>query len=61
VNQQVYAAAGLDPLRAVEAARTNTHRASMMRTSSAHLMEFLGECGLLTAPARALYARLHML
>lgn len=61
VNEGVYAAAGLDTARAVEAARTNAHHASMMRSSSAHLMEFLGETGLLTGPARRLYARLHML
>ncbi len=33
----------------------------MMRTSSRHLMTFLGECGMLTAPAKAIYRRLHML
>ncbi len=61
VNKDVYAAAGLDPARAIEAARTNAHHASMMRSSSAHLMEFLGETGLLTGPARRIYQRLHML
>ena len=61
VNKDVYAAAGLDPARAIEAARTNAHHASMMRSSSGHLMEFLGETGLLTGPARRVYARLHML
>ena len=61
VNRDVYAAAGLDVDRAVAAAKGNAHHAAMMRTSSAHLMEFLDECGLLTGPARRLYARLNML
>jgi hypothetical protein len=61
VNPAVYAAAGLDVERAEAAARSNPHRKAMMRTSSRHLMEFLGEVGLLTRPAMAVYRRLSML
>lgn len=61
VNEGVYAAAGLDTARAVREARRNEHHHAMMRTSSQHLMAFLGECGLLNGPARAVYRRLHML
>lgn len=61
INPAVYAAAGLDTERAVEQARTNEHRRSMMRSSSAHLMAFLGEAGLLSGPARLIYKRLSML
>jgi hypothetical protein len=60
VNPAVYAAAGLDTERALAAARTNEHRKAMMRTSSRHLMEFLGEVGLLTRPALAIYRRISM-
>jgi hypothetical protein len=61
VNPAVYAAAGLDVERAVAAARDNEHRKTMLRTSSRHLMAFLGEVGLLTKPAVAIYRRLNML
>jgi hypothetical protein len=61
VNQDVYAAVGLDQERARREAAGNAHHHALMRTSSAHLMSFLGECGLLTRPAAAIYARLHML
>jgi hypothetical protein len=61
VNPAVYAAAGLDTERAVAAAANNPHRKAMMRTSSRHLMDFLGEVGLLTRPATAIYRRLSML
>ncbi|GAB2929966.1 diiron oxygenase [Rhodococcus aerolatus] len=61
VNEGVYAAAGLEPARALREARGNEHHHAMMRTSSQHLMAFLGECGLLNGPARAVYRRLHML
>jgi hypothetical protein len=33
----------------------------MLRTSSRHLMDFLGEAGLLTRPAMAIYRRISML
>jgi hypothetical protein len=61
VSEHVYRAAGLEPRRAVAAARNSTHRASMMRNGCAGLMDFLGEAGLLTRPAVALYRRAHML
>ncbi|MFI5527375.1 diiron oxygenase [Kitasatospora sp. NPDC051853] len=61
VNKGVYAAAGLDPARAIAEARANQHRKAMMRTSSAHLMAFLADNGLLTDRAVALYRRVDML
>jgi len=61
VNDGVYAAAGLDPQRALREAAGNAHHHALMRSSSSHLMSFLGECGLLSRPAVAIYARLHML
>lgn len=60
VNEGVYAAAGLDRERAVAAAKANEHHHTLMRSSCAHLMEFLDELGLLTRPALAFYKRVHM-
>lgn len=60
VNEGVYAAAGLDPQRAVAAARANEHHHTLMRSSCAHLMEFLDELGLLTRPALRIYQRVSM-
>jgi hypothetical protein len=61
VNPAVYAAAGLDVERAVREAQASSHRKAMLRTSSRHLMDFLGEAGLLTRPAMAIYRRISML
>jgi hypothetical protein len=61
VNEGVYAAAGLDTERAVAQARGNEHHKAMMRSSCAHLMEFLGQSGLLTKPAMAVYKRINLL
>ena len=61
VNPGVYAAAGLDVERARREAAASEHRRTMMRTSSAHLMQFLSEVGLLTPAAARVYRRLHML
>ncbi|MCX4751348.1 diiron oxygenase [Kitasatospora sp. NBC_01287] len=61
VNKRVYAAAGLDTERALAQVRANQHRKAMMRTSSAHLMAFLAETGLLSRPAAAIYRRVDML
>ena len=61
VNEGVYAPAGLDTQRALAAARDNQHRKSMMRNACAGLMEFLGETGLLTRPAVAIYRRANMI
>ncbi|VXC41404.1 AurF N-oxygenase family protein [Nocardioides sp. AX2bis] len=60
VNEGVYAAAGLDPARAVAAAKANEHHHTLMRSSCAHLMEFLDELGLLTRPALRIYQRVSM-
>jgi hypothetical protein len=60
VNEGVYAAAGLDPERAIAAARSNEHHKTLMRSSCAHLMEFLDELGLLTRPAMMFYQRVSM-
>jgi P-aminobenzoate N-oxygenase AurF len=61
VNPGVYTAAGLDPIRARRAAASSEHRKAMMRTSSAHLMHFISDVGLLTPAAARIYRRLHML
>lgn len=60
VNEKVYAAAGLDPVRALAEAGANEHHKTLMRSSCAHLMEFLDELGLLTRPALAFYKRVSM-
>jgi len=61
VNKGVYAAAGLDTARAVREAAANNHHHALMRSSCAHLMDFLAQSGLLTRPAMAIYQRAHML
>jgi hypothetical protein len=61
VSDEVYANAGLDTERAVEAARNNPHRAALLRNACAGLMDFLGEAGLLTRPAVAIYQRVNMI
>jgi para-aminobenzoate N-oxygenase AurF len=61
VSPKVYAAVGLDVDRARQAVRDSAHRRTMLRSSCAHLMDFLGEVGLLTRPAAALYQRVHLL
>lgn len=61
VNPGVYAAAGLDGERARREAARSAHRRTMMRTSSAQLMAFITDVGLLTPPAAQIYRRLHML
>jgi hypothetical protein len=61
VSEDVYAAAGLDRRRALREARANEHHKSMVRSSCAGLMEFLGSAGLLTGPARAIYRRANLL
>ena len=60
VNKGVYEAAGLDTKRALAEVSRNEHRKSMMRSSCAHLMDFLSEAGLLTRPAMAIYRQVHM-
>jgi hypothetical protein len=61
VSDDVYAAAGLDRARALREARKNEHHHSMLRSSCAGLMEFLGSAGLLTGPARRVYRLAHLL
>ncbi|MBB5858283.1 diiron oxygenase [Amycolatopsis umgeniensis] len=61
VNRDVYKNAGLDTARALREAKTNEHHKSMMRSSCAGLMEFLGSCGLLTRPALVFYKRANLI
>jgi hypothetical protein len=57
----LYAAAGLDTERAIAQVRTNEHYKAQMRSSCAHLMDFLSQSGLLTKPAMSIYKRVNML
>lgn len=61
IQPQAYADAGLDPERARREAHHNAHFHSMIRSSCAHLMEFLDEVGLLTKPALRIYRKIHMI
>jgi len=61
VNKGVYANAGLDPERALAAARSNEHHKAMMRSSCSGLMDFLASARLLTKPALAFYKRAHLI
>jgi hypothetical protein len=60
-SDEVYANAGLDSKRAIREARANEHHKSMLRSSCAGLMEFLGSCGLLTRPALRFYQRANLI
>lgn len=57
VSDQAYVHAGLDRKRAVREAKSNEHYRSLLRSSCAGLMDFLGSVGLLTRPARWFYRR----
>lgn len=61
VQGQAFADAGLDADRARREMKQNSHFHSMIRSSCAHLMEFLDEVGLLTKPAMRYYRKAHML
>lgn len=61
VNPKVYAAAGLDQKAAAKVAKNNPHRKAMLRNSCVHLMQFLGECGLLTPAAVRVYRATDMM
>ncbi|MEU8417661.1 diiron oxygenase [Amycolatopsis japonica] len=61
INRDVYKHAGLDTKRALREAKANEHHKSMMRSSCAGLMEFLGSCGLLTRPALVFYKRANLI
>jgi hypothetical protein len=55
IDPKVYASVGLDPVYAVELARTSPHRRDVMRQSAKRLMDFLDEIGLLQGPSRRLW------
>jgi hypothetical protein len=55
IGPKVYASVGLDPVYAVELARTSPHRRDVMRQSAKRLMDFLDEIGLLQGPSRRLW------
>lgn len=61
VQRKAFADAGLDADRAMAAMRSNSHFQAMIRSSCAHLMQFLDEVGLLTRPAMHYYRKAHML
>ncbi|WP_241665862.1 AurF N-oxygenase family protein [Prescottella subtropica] len=61
VNEQVYAAAGLDVDEAKKAARTNTHYHEMIREGCRDTVEFLDECGLVGGPSTLFLRRAHVL
>ncbi|WP_347955002.1 AurF N-oxygenase family protein [Gordonia aichiensis] len=61
IQPQAYADAGLDVRRAMYERTRNSHFQSMIRSSCAHLMEFLDEVGLLTKPAMRYYRKAHMI
>ncbi|GAA3724571.1 AurF N-oxygenase family protein [Gordonia hankookensis] len=61
VQKKAFADAGLDAERAVAEMNSNSHFQSMIRSSCAHLMEFLDEVGLLTRPAMHYYRKANML
>lgn len=61
VNEQVYAAAGLDVDEAKRAARDNTHYHEKIREGSRKTVEFLDECGLIGGPSKVLLRRAHVI
>jgi glutamate dehydrogenase/leucine dehydrogenase len=61
VSPRVYQEAGLDVARAKREAAANEHYKSMVRMSSAGLMDFLHRAGLLTRPATWIYRRANLL
>ncbi|MDH6278904.1 hypothetical protein M2280_000109 [Prescottella agglutinans] len=60
VNEQVYAAAGLDVEEAKRAAKSNEHYHAMIREGSRKTIEFLDECGLVGGPSKLLLRRAHI-
>jgi len=60
VNDQVYAAAGLDVDEARRAARTNRHYHDRLRQGARRTIEFLDEVGLIGGPSRLLLRRAHV-
>ncbi|RVW01207.1 AurF N-oxygenase family protein [Rhodococcus xishaensis] len=61
VNEQVYAAAGLDVEEAKRAVRNNEHYHRMIREGSRKTIEFLDECGLIGGPSKVLLRRAHII
>ncbi|WP_369148163.1 diiron oxygenase [Streptomyces sp. R44] len=61
VSPDVYAKAGLDPVRARREAAANEHYKAQMRASCAGLMEFLASARLLTRPALFFYKRANLI
>ncbi|RLV49030.1 diiron oxygenase [Nocardioides mangrovicus] len=61
VSDEVYAQAGLDVERAKREASANEHHHALLRSSCRGLMEFLDRAGLLTPPARLIYAAAHLI
>ncbi|MBS9375713.1 AurF N-oxygenase family protein [Rhodococcus sp. B50] len=61
VNDQVYAAAGLDVDEAKKAARENRHYHDRLRQGTRRTIEFLDEVGLIGGPSTLLLRRAHVL
>jgi hypothetical protein len=61
VNDQVYAAAGLDVAEAKAAARANTHYHDRLRRGTRRTVEFLDEVGLIGGPSTLLLRKAHVL
>ncbi|WP_301846608.1 AurF N-oxygenase family protein [Rhodococcus pyridinivorans] len=61
VNDQVYAAAGLDIAEAKKAARENRHYHDRLRQGTRRTVEFLDEVGLIGGPSTLLLRRAHVL
>ncbi|BDB61945.1 diiron oxygenase [Rhodococcus rhodochrous] len=61
VNDQVYAAAGLDIAEAKKAARENRHYHDKLRQGTRRTVEFLDEVGLIGGPSTLLLRRAHVL
>ena len=57
MHPDVYAAVGLDPLRAKEAAASNEHYAEQLRSSASQLTGFLDDLGLMGGPTMRLWRR----
>ncbi|WP_241386520.1 AurF N-oxygenase family protein [Rhodococcus sp. CH91] len=61
VNDQVYAAAGLDIAEAKRAARANRHYHDRIRQGTRRTVEFLDEVGLIGGPSTLLLRRAHVM
>ncbi|MCK0090162.1 diiron oxygenase [Rhodococcus sp. HNM0563] len=61
INDQVYAAAGLDIAEAKAAARANTHYHDKLRQGTRRTVEFLDSVGLIGGPSAHLLRKAHVL